>query len=379
MTTSAPSAGALVDAILTNSGSVVQQYLEAGFDPNTVVSPSNGGIPYLEDIRDPGDENDEISDQYELAIYRRPGQFPSLLHIAVVNCYHRIVKSSSSGREQALSILRCLMKHGADASATTPHLVVTHIRDYNWRLFDSADTTALGLAIFLKRFPLYAYEERTESLLNGAIEIIQDQKMTFQQPHTRILKSTADMLGKLYLSHDFSDICFVCSDGVEVPAHRNILAASSDYFKTSFEGPWAENSQDGKWTTTHSSKNVKAVLAFIYLGRIQNDVDGVEPLKLFSIASEYFIESLKTFAEGRCIQSLACDNCKEILQAAHLHNNDSLKKACFSFIHTNAAQVLTDPDMMKLATEDAELWAELTAGIAPSSGGGSKKKRARTS
>lgn len=119
------------------------------------------------------------------------------------------------------------------------------------------------------------------------------------------------------------------------------------------------------------------MLVFIYRGRIQNDLLDLEPLELFAVAAEYIIPSLKTMTENRCIQSLKCENVKDILQAAHLHRNNVLKKACFSFIRNKAAQVLTDPDMMNLNTEDSELWAELTEAIAPSSG--PDKKRARTS
>jgi hypothetical protein len=115
---------------------------------------------------------------------------------------------------------------------------------------------------------------------------------------------------------------------------------------------------------------MKVVLAFIYCGNVHEDL---EPLELLSVAAEYDIPSLKAMAETRFIQIfLGCENVNTFLQAAHWHRNEPLKSACFLFIRNNAAQVLTDPDMMNLATGDAELWAQLTKAIAPSS----SKKRA---
>jgi hypothetical protein len=41
----------------------------------------------------------------------------------------------------------------------------------------------------------------------------------------------------LLLSQDYSDITFICRDGIAFPAHKGILAAASPYFKTAFDGP----------------------------------------------------------------------------------------------------------------------------------------------
>ena len=338
---------------------MVTKYLNAGVDPNEDLL---SVIPLLDDAKAAGD------DDVKATLGRsRSGKPPTMLHVAVINCYHR---SREDNGQTALKILSSLLKHGADPSAVATNLVLTNIQGYRSKRFSFADRTASGLALFLKKFPWSVYEDETANMLEQVIEIIEGTTTTPEQPHTRILKSTADLYEKLLFSESFSDIRFVCNDGVEIPAHRCILVTTSDYFKRSLQGPWSESTVDGKWSTAHSSKIMKAVLAFIYRGRIQNNLD---PLELFSVAAEYDIPSLKAMAENRCIQSLTCENVKTFLQEAHLHRNKPLKKACFSFIRNKAAQVLTDPDMMNLATEDAELWDQLTKAIAP----GSSKKRAR--
>ena len=73
-------------------------------------------------------------------------------------------------------------------------------------------------------------------------------------------------LSSMLFSPDFSDVIFVCPDGTEIPAHRNILAAKNPYFRTYFGGPWTEQHPDGRWETEKSSDVIKALLSLMYTG-----------------------------------------------------------------------------------------------------------------
>ena len=94
------------------------------------------------------------------------------------------------------------------------------------------------------------------------------------------------------------------------------------------------------------------------------------------LATEYGLADLRKQSECACIRSLAVANVKRFLQLADLHEAQDLKLACFTFVQRHAATVLTDPDMMGLATEEPGLWAELAAKIS-SDGGKKRLKRAR--
>merc|ERR1711924_21736 len=87
---------------------------------------------------------------------------------------------------------------------------------------------------------------------------------------------------------------------------------------------------------------------------------------------------LRRQSEQSCIRSLGLDTVKSLLELAHLHEVQDLKMACFAFVQRNAATVLTNPEIMSLATEKPELWAELVSKITPpsteSQSGGSKKR-----
>lgn len=76
----------------------------------------------------------------------------------------------------------------------------------------------------------------------------------------------------MLLNEDFSDMRFVCEGGEEFPAHKAVLAAASDYFKTLFSGRWKTTAVDGKLETRNPPHIVKAMLSFIYTGSISDDL-----------------------------------------------------------------------------------------------------------
>jgi hypothetical protein len=172
----------------------------------------------------------------------------------------------------------------------------------------------------------------------------------------------------LLFSQDQSDVKFVCRDGVEIPAHKAILAAASPYFASAFAGPWSENGHRGEWMTSHSSFVIKALLAFVYTGEVRGIQQHLMPI--LAVAGEFDILPLVEFASLHCIESIArCVNdinvakLKDILQLAHLHEIEDLKMACFEFARMNAAKVLTNPEIMSLPNDDEVLWNELRLAI----------------
>jgi hypothetical protein len=175
----------------------------------------------------------------------------------------------------------------------------------------------------------------------------------------------ANTYKNLLLSSNQSDIQFVCSDGEILPAHKIILAAASPYFETAFDGPWAENTPKGEWHTKHPSSLIKAVLTYIYTGDVSDSVAGETFMDMLSIAGEYNLPSLTELAVFHCIRSMSVANFKKMAQLAYIHGIENLKKACCEFLKTNNVAILKNPNVMSLPTESPDLWAELTAGIAP--------------
>jgi hypothetical protein len=105
--------------------------------------------------------------------------------------------------------------------------------------------------------------------MDKAIQLIQDaekkeiEKLVRAKPTsletTAVLKCVANTYNSMLFSEDFSGSISMQRWGVSVPAHKFILAASSPYFKTAFQGDWAENNSEGIWRTSHSSSLIKSV------------------------------------------------------------------------------------------------------------------------
>jgi BTB/POZ domain len=168
----------------------------------------------------------------------------------------------------------------------------------------------------------------------------------------------------MLFSEKFSDIRFVCGDGVIVHAHRIVLAESSPYFDAAFSQPWKEN-ENGEWKTSHASHVIKVVLTLLYTGKIDSKLVQEDPLAFISVASEYNLASLKIVAERCCIQLVNANNIKATLQAAHLYDSAILKNACVDFVKKNALAVLAHSRISSLETEDPDLWKEFTKLIVP--------------
>jgi hypothetical protein len=110
---------------------------------------------------------------------------------------------------------------------------------------------------------------------------------------------------------------------------------------------------------------MEAILSFMYVGTVAPDLLEQQPVDILALASEYSLPCLREICEASCARSLSVKNLKIVLQFAHLHSSLPLKRSCFDFVKKNMAKVLTNPSVLSLAVEDAELWAELVAAISP--------------
>jgi len=185
--------------------------------------------------------------------------------------------------------------------------------------------------------------------------------------HTaRVVKPVTATYESLLFSEEFSDIHFVCEGGVIIPAHKNILAASSPYFKTLFNGPWKEN-QSGLLNTSHPAHIVKETLSLIYTGDANSQLVREAPLAFISIASEFDLPWIKALAEPSCINSLDASNLKIFWQACRLYESDVLRTTCIDYAKNNSLVVLTGSTIIDLKSEDPTSWEEFVDAVGQAS------------
>ena len=182
------------------------------------------------------------------------------------------------------------------------------------------------------------------------------------QPPTAVMPtSTAKVNRSMLFSPDFSDVTFVCPGGIEVPAHRNVLAANNAYFKAYFCGPWLEQHPDGRWETNKSSDVIKASLSIMYTGEAPSELSDAHLLELLETVYEFQLDSdLLRICQAKCIENIGLSNVKDFLLSAKLHDASFLLDAAFKFICKHFSEVASDPDVAEdLIKADGELWREI--------------------
>lgn len=359
----------IVDVITSSSPAGLQNLIDQGYDIN--CSLSMGSIY--------GFNTSTVSADFEPNLHEIVAWDTSLtirlvypIHLAIITLFNAIANNKTDNvKIQSLETIRILFRNGADWKSGCNGILILNLKKiYKWVSFPEHPerNQPMHLAIYLKKY-LYNVDMLDEVIrLIQAVAKVEIENRASAKPTSletaAVLKSVANTYKGILFSEDFSDLTFECSDGVSVPAHKMILAASSPYFKTAFQGNWAENNADGIWRTSHSSSLIKSVLTLIYTGSVEecqtllaeNESD---PLGLLNLACEYDIKPLVLISVDNCIKHIKFDNVRMMMQTANVHSCEKLKKSCFEYIKANVSKVLMNPDMMCLVTEDPELWAEL--------------------
>jgi hypothetical protein len=330
-------------AIETNLTGIVKSYLSSGGNPN-----ANIWIP----DKFPIDEHLVLAEPSSSCTI-------SAIHVSTFSCIRIVKKGTWEEWEHAIDILDLLIAAGANVNLQVRVAGHGHVSPLSLTLLVIEKLNRTNNTYAIQRDGLVLL---TEKLMPSPSALLFPKSIPTV---TMIPQSVANTYKNLLLSSNQSDIQFVCSDGEILPAHKIILAAASPYFETAFDGPWAENTPKGEWHTKHPSSLIKAVLTYIYTGDVSDSVAGETFMDMLSIAGEYNLPSLTELAAFHCIRSMSVANFKKMAQLAYIHGIENLKKACCEFLKTNKVAILKNPNVMSLPTESPDLWAELTAGIAP--------------
>lgn len=147
--------------------------------------------------------------------------------------------------------------------------------------------------------------------------------------HSRQDKILADV-GGLFLSDQLSDFTFIV-EGVELPIHKNILAARSPVFLKMFTGDFQEKHGKQREILDVSKETFTELLRFIYTGEVLDLETNVD--ELLGVADRYEVLDLQKVCELKLMSNLKDENAESIFQLAHLHQCDAeLKKASFEML-----------------------------------------------
>ena len=144
----------------------------------------------------------------------------------------------------------------------------------------------------------------------------------------------------------FTDVTLVAADKKEFRAHKAILAAQSDFFKTRFSSRWQDQRKGDKVELTDVPGNVMEVmLSYMYTG----EVAAIEEvaISVLPFAEEYGLEGLRKMCEQSLAESLTSDNAVDFLINASTHNALYLKKVCANYISSNPISLRKNEGLQK--------------------------------
>ena len=150
----------------------------------------------------------------------------------------------------------------------------------------------------------------------------------------------------------FCDVTIQSKDSKHL-AHRIMLAAASNYFRTLFLSDFVE-AQSGVIKLEDIGGDLMAdLLEYIYSGGLE--IDETNAFELFCVADRFEVMGLKKACGEFLLKNIDTSNCLSIMRLAHSVNDGSLEKTVFGFIVENFQDFISTEDFYELTV------GELTA------------------
>jgi len=155
-------------------------------------------------------------------------------------------------------------------------------------------------------------------------------------------------IGELFLNDLFSDVTLLV-EGQALKAHRAILAAKSDYFRTLLTSGMKESHSKEVELKETPIKGFRLLLRYIYTGHMslmEQELQVV--LDILGLAQKYCFTVLETSVTNHLCSILDVERVCQIFQYASMYDIKPLVESCYEFIDDHGEEVLEHPSFLKL-------------------------------
>ncbi|TDG43322.1 hypothetical protein AWZ03_010257 [Drosophila navojoa] len=160
-------------------------------------------------------------------------------------------------------------------------------------------------------------------------------------------------IARLCMNERYADVEFLVEEQ-QLPAHRAILAARSDYFRALLYGGMSEASQR-QIAMEVPLEPFKVLLRYIYSGTLSlSSLDEDAIIGVLGMANQYGFQDLEMAISKYLRRYLALNNVCMILDAARLYNLEELTQVCLMFMDRNAVDLLQHDSFKMLSRESLE-------------------------
>lgn len=161
------------------------------------------------------------------------------------------------------------------------------------------------------------------------------------------------ILERCYMDTKTADVHFVC-DGMQIPAHKNLLSAGSPKFDAMFHGKSKSNDDhdDRYEITRYSGETFKVFLQFFYRAKVDVTVENVADL--MSLGRKYKVPECMSKCENFLVNTLDEDNVCQVYHIAIRYERSSVRKFCEVLIGLKTREIFAsagfircNPDILK--------------------------------
>lgn len=150
------------------------------------------------------------------------------------------------------------------------------------------------------------------------------------------------------------------SNGLEVPVHKVVLAASSSIFQKMFSVDMKEEREGEVELHTISPRVLETMVRYMYgkLDFIPSDI----VVELFRVADLYDINGLREECLIHMKEKITVENVSMLVRAADEHNCSELLEACIDYaaLDKQLLEIFSSPSYLNMLVETPELGQRFT-------------------
>ena len=157
-------------------------------------------------------------------------------------------------------------------------------------------------------------------------------------------------LREMFENELYTDVTFHVGEGLQVRAHRNILASQSTYFQCLLYGDMKEKGESDIVLEDVPADAFRELLRFMYSGSVAY-LPLSTAMQLHLLADRFEIMSVKAEVENALSRVISTENVMKLYNHAHLTSSPNLLSPCGDYIDENAVEAFGSDGLFCVAID----------------------------